>query len=69
MERETVQTNPGKCSEMECRGQRAVVWEIGKFTRVEEVCRWRSDGEEAHFIGYGIQGNRLRNGDQLEIVE
>lgn len=47
------------------------MWEIGKFTKVEEACRWRSDGEEAHFIGYGTQGKefRLRHGDQLEIVE
>lgn len=61
----------GSAVSMECRGQRAVVWETGKFTGVEEVCSWRSDGEDAHFIGYGIQGKefRLRNGDQLEIVE
>lgn len=42
----------GSAVSMECGVQKRVVWEIGRLTRVEGVCRWRCvlDGKEANRV-------------------
>lgn len=63
-----MQAHPGKCSEHGVQGIEGGGVGNRKAPRMEGVCRWRSDGEEANCTGYGSPGKefRLRTGDQLD---